>query len=63
MIWLELILAIFGATKSPMDVAATGASSSTSTNSGACRQVVTPKKPHGGFSSRMTTKACVDGQG
>ena len=57
------MLAIPGAAKSPMDVVPTGASSSTSTNSGAHRQVVTPEKLHGGVGSHMSTKACVNGQG
>ena len=57
------MLAMPGAAKSPMDIASTGASSSTSTNSGACRQVVTPEKPRGGVSSHTSAKACVDGQG
>ena len=35
-----------------------GASRSTSTSSGICKQAITPDKPHSGVGSLMSTNAC-----
>ena len=43
--WLALILEILGVTISLMGMVPMGASRSTSTSSGICKQAVTPKKP------------------
>ena len=57
------MLEIPGVANSPMGMMPTGALSSTSTSSGACRQAVTPEKPHGGVGSCTSAKACIDGEG
>ena len=60
--WLERTLEIPGAVTSPMGIVPTGASRSTSTTSGVCKQAVTAEKPHGGVGSCTSTKACVGGR-
>ena len=60
--WLELMLEFPGVATSPMGVAPTGASKSTSISSGVCRQAVTPEKPQGGVGGHTNTRACVGGE-
>ena len=54
---LALILEIPGVTTSPMGMVPMGASRSTSTSSGICKQAVTPKKPCGRVGGHTSTNA------
>ena len=60
---LVLTLEIPGVTTSPMGMVPMGASTSTSTSSGICKQAATPEKPHGRVGSCMSTNACVGREG
>ena len=61
--WLALILEIPGVTTSLMGMVPMGASRSTSTSSGICKQAVTPKKPYSGVCGHTSTIAWDDKEG
>ena len=59
---LQLTLEIPGVAISPMGIAPTGTSRSTSMSSGVCKQAITPEKPCSGVGGHTNAKACVDGE-
>ena len=59
---LELTLEIPVVATSPMGIAPTGTSRSTSMNSGVHKQAVTPEKPCGKVGGYRSAKACVGGE-
>ena len=54
---------ISGVATSPMGMVPMGASRSTSTSSGICRQAVTPAKLHGGVGGCTSANACTGKEG
>ena len=63
MLLLVLTLEIPGVTTSPMGMVPMGASRSTSTSSGICKQAVTLEKPCSRVGSHMSTNACGSKEG
>ena len=63
MMWLALIVEIPGVATSPMGMVPMGASRSTSTSSGICKQAITPEKPCSRVGGCMSTNTCTGEEG
>ena len=63
MMQLILMVEILGVTTTPMGMVPRGTSRATSTNSGVCRQVVTPAKLCSGVGGHMSANACTGEEG
>ena len=61
--WLVLTLEIPGVTTSLMGMVPMGASRSTSTSFGVCKQAITPEKPRGRVGGHMSANACAGKEG
>ena len=63
MMWLVLMVEIWGVTTTPMDMVPWGASKAISKGSGIQRQAVTPVKPCGWVNGHTTANACTGEEG